>query len=213
MKKIRTVLLQIILTFGPIISRAQCDCLEPLPDIFHMDNSQFAYYKNIKSFFFEGYNFMPGGNFLILPSFEPECALEVSINKFENKYGLIYKIASENIWFSKNRKEIEIATNRKEIDLNTAELICTLFKTALSQAKYTDNHPVVPDGTGYYFSINNYGPISGGQVSTALEGSKMFQLVKIGIELMEFTRGNKTEIDSILLKEIESLQLEINDGR
>lgn len=172
----------------------QPDNLEPVNDIFNIYDYQFEYYSRVRKILFERLGDQPEIRFLTMPSFTPENVLDIEYNREKDKYFLVYHICEEMIWYNKKWDRIKVTEYRKEINKESADLIKTLFKTAILKSKFNEERFLGLDGVNYYFSYYEWGSKSG-SIWSPNSGTKMGRLVNIGNELIQLTKNADTPVN------------------
>lgn len=160
--------------------------LEPAEDFFNLTDYQLEYYNRLHKVLFKGLSDLPEIRFFILPSFTPESVLEIQYNKESGKYFSVYHIVDKMIWFNKKWKKVKTIKYKKEISKESAELVKSLFKSAIQDARIPAWNNVGLDGTTYIFSYSDW-ELRSAYIWTPHEGSKLGYLKNVGVKLMELT--------------------------
>ena len=78
---------------------------------------------------------------------------------------------------------------RNSISLEDLELIKQLYRNAILKTQYVVRNSIGLDGTSYYFSVNDMGPMSG-QTWSPNKGSTMDKLVAISEAIMNEAKAS-----------------------
>lgn len=187
-------------------AKANEDHLEPVRNIYDMEDYQIEYYSKIRKILFKGLDQEPIVRFQIYPSFSPENVLQIEYDKRNSKYYLVYHDCDEMIWMNEKWDSLKAKESKKIIDKESVELINSLFDIAISQTKLSKGLTGGLDGEVYYFSTRNYG-FNTGKIWSPAEDTKMGKLVHIGNELIKLanSKNESVMLDNALKKKIESL--------
>jgi hypothetical protein len=187
---------------------AQDDNLKPVNGIFSEYDFQFDYYSSVRKILFRGFSDNPEVRITIIPSFIPESALDIELDKQTEKYFLLYHKANPSIWYSHGKKIINVDSVRIEIEYNSFLLIKRLFVIAINKVKYQSDslRSAGFDGTNYYYSVSDIGQRTG-TIWSPSAGSKMSKLVEITDHLIQLMKSESDiiEFDAIFSGEIKDL--------
>src|ERR1035437_7610913 len=104
---ILTFVLTTILCFG------QKQHLEPARDFKQYEGVLKDYYDNVFPLLYKGYSEKPIARYTSMPSFSKEYSF--SIETIEGKNYVVSNRMSENYWYAKNRKKVELVSNKTEL--------------------------------------------------------------------------------------------------
>ena len=209
---ILTFVLTTILCFG------QKQHLEPAKDFKQYNGVLKEYYDSVFPLLYKGYSEKPIARYSSMPSFSNQYAF--SIETIEGKNYVVSNRMSENYWYAKNRKKVELVSNKTELVNELYLKIVDLFKLLEEQTKKPE--PVFKiidgvtyeekimraDGVTYYFgTTNKNGEIKIGETWSPNEKSLLGRLVKICDNVYSLGNGNDLSQTDIL-KDIDKL---IND--
>lgn len=208
--RLKVLLISIIISS---FCKAENDHLTPADNIFSLFDYQFEYYSQVRTILFKDLSDKPDVRFICIPSFTPEKILDIQEN--EGKFVIIYRIAKNHIWGSKNWQDISVTEYKKEIDIKSAQLIKALFLKATTKTRYYKKDIMGLDGADYYFFAWDYGLKSGTVWSPSTDMPKMKKLVEIGEKLIQLAKNDKNYIsfDSAFIKEIEELTKKIEEEK
>jgi len=187
--------------------------LVPVCGFFDVYDGRFAYYSKIRQVLFAGLSDNPEIRFQIIPSFSPECVLDIEFVRNSNKYFMNYHQCEPMLWRNLEKPEkVKVKKYRKEIKKESVDLIKSLFDVSITQVRYWEipkgdvEFTVMADGIGYFFTLGWHG-FRSGYTRSPSEGTKMKKLVDIGYELIELAKSNKkiVAIDDKLQVKIENL--------
>ena len=180
---------------------AQADHLEPVGGVFDIYNHQFEYYPTVRKILFEDLSDSPDLRYLVMPSFSPEKVIDIEYSGAQGKTFIKYRIADKSIWYTKDKKQINVLKIDKEITRSSAKLIDSLFKKAISNTRFPEKEQYGLDGVNYYFAASN----KSGKIWSPRGRTNMARLVEIGEQLIEFAQNDNQELDPNQLQSIESL--------
>ena len=201
------------------------DHLVPTCGVFDLPGWRFEYHSRVREVLFDGLSDRPIIRFLTMPSFHPERVVEIveeqhSFPRFphgvQGRFFIVYHISDRLIWH--NREDVKVNKFRTEIDIESVNLIWSLFGVATSQVRFRETIIceelggfiviVGFDGTSYYFiyTCPSFG-IRSGTVWSPPVGSKMRRLVDIGNRLIDLAKSEqeKVKFDIEFQKEIQQL--------
>lgn len=197
---ILTFVLTTILCFG------QKQHLEPARDFNKYEGVLKEYYDNVFPLLHNGYSEKPIARYTSMPSFSNEYSF--SIETIEGKNFVMSNRMSENYWYAKNRKKVEIVSNKTELVKELYLKIVDLFKLLEEQTKNPepDLNSMRADGVTYYFATTNKnGQVKIGETWSPVDNSLLGKLVKICDNIYSLGNGEnisqmetKMEIDKLL---------------
>lgn len=211
MKKL--ILLTTILLLNLNIGKAQDnDHLQPLPPIIGTNREYIEYHIKLQEVLLQNVEGRIEAIFFTLPSFSDQSTLIIEYDTDTDKFYLNYRLPDNDISIgdSDNWQNIKLKEYYKAgINKDSAELIMSLYKNAVSKVKHSENHGGY-DGTTYYFSVRDHG-LQSGKTWSPEDGTKMKKLVDISNHLIELTKSTQTVIsfDKELETEIKKLTAEI----
>jgi hypothetical protein len=146
----------------------------------------------------------PIARILVCPSFEPEFAvsIETKLDKNgkeydESKTYLILRTCYPSIWNSYLNKDNSSIVSTKEILIDSvfSQVLESLFKSALSKARFSLEPTDGVDGTNYYFmsSIEFEGVLCGYTWSPD-SGTRMNELCEITVLLRNYCETNDVKV-------------------
>lgn len=200
-----TIIISLILSFLYNSKMSgQENHLEPLEDIFSVYNYKFEYYSIVREKLYKNLSDSPEIRFLTMPSFSGENVLQIDFDKKTQKYYIQYNAAKKNIWYSEEKRKVEIMTFKKEIDKKSVELVTNLFKKVILGVRYREKEGFARDGTNYYFMVWDFG-IKGGKIWSPDKDSNMGELVEIGNQLIEFCKTEELDLNNDIIHRITQL--------
>ena len=123
-KTISTIICFILLgSFGVVNAQEKSDHLEPVDSIYDIYDFQFEYYSKIRKVLFDGLTNSPEIRFQVMPSFTPECVLDIEFDRDKEKYFIVYHICEKMIWYNEKWKEVKVKKYKTEIDKESVEII------------------------------------------------------------------------------------------
>lgn len=176
-------ILVMLFSLVSLVGVAQNDHLEPVEGYFDMQEYRYEYYANIRSILFKGMLDYPVLKYVVRPSFEPEYVLQIDRGEANNKYYINVRRAKENIWYAKDKSNVEVEKWRNSISTEDVELIKQLYRNAILKTQYVVRNTIGMDGTTYIFTNNDMGLMSG-QTWSPGKGSTMEKLVTISEAIM-----------------------------
>ena len=198
---ILTLVLTTILCFG------QKQHLEPARDFKQYEGVLKDYYDNVFPLLYKGYSEKPIARYTSMPSFSNEYSF--SIETIEGKNYVVSNRMSENYWYAKNRKKVELVSNKTELVNELYLKIVDLFKLLEEQTKEPERDlnkiSVNVDGVTYYFAITNKnGQVKIGETWSPGDNSLLGRLVKICDSIYSLGNG-KIISQTETLKDIDKL--------
>jgi len=198
---ILTFVLTTILCFG------QKQHLEPAKDFKQHEGVLKDYYDNVFPLLYKGYSEKPIARYTSMPSFSNEHSF--SIETIEGKNYVVSNRMSENYWYAKNRKKVELVSNKTELVNELYLKIVDLFKLLEEQTKEPvrdlNKITIRADGVTYYFATTNKnGQVKIGETCSPNGNSLLGRLVKICDNI--YSLGNGENISQTeTLKDIDKL--------
>ena len=206
---ILTFVLTTILCFG------QKQHLEPAKDFKQHEGVLKDYYDNVFPLLYKGYSEKPIARYTSMPAFTNEYSF--SIETIEGKNYVVSNRMSENYWYAKNRKKVELVSNKTELVNELYLKIVDLFKLLEEQTKKTEPVFKVIDGVTYeekkisvdgvicYFATTNKnGQVKIGETRSPNDKFLLGRLVKICDNI--YSLGNGENISQTeTLKDIDKL--------
>lgn len=183
----RTVL-PILFSLVSLVGFAQNDHLEPIGGYFDMYSHQYEYYANIRSILFKGMLDNPVLRYFVIPSFTTEYVVQVDRGEANNNYYINVRRGKQSIWYEKDKSKIEVEKWRNSISSEDVELIKQLYRNAILKTQYVVRNSIGLDGTSYYFTVNDMGPMSG--QTWGPRGSNMKKLVDISEAIMNEAKSS-----------------------
>ena len=190
------------------------DHLVPTCGVFDMWDWRLEYRSRVRETLFNGLSNRPIIRFLTLPSFDTERVVE--INREQDSLFIVYHVSEQQIWSNNHWRNVKVKRFRTEIDIESVNLIRSLFGIATSQVRFPEtiidesgmmSITVGFDGTTYYFIFDCPSGRRSGTVWSPPEGSKMRRLVDIGYRLIDLAKSEqeKVRFDTEFQKEIQQL--------
>lgn len=206
---ILTFVLTTFLCFG------QKQYLEPAKDFKQYNGVLKEYYDSVFPLLYKGYSEKPIARYTSMPSFSNQYAF--SIETIEGKNYVVSNRMSENYWYAKNRKKVELVSNKTELVNELYLKIVDLFKLLEEQTKKPEPVSKIidgvtyeekimrADGVTYYFgTTNKNGEIKNGETWSPNEKSLLGNLIKICDNIYSLGNGNDLS-QSDILKDIYKL--------
>ena len=189
--------------------------MEPARDFKQYEGVLKDYYDNVFPLLYKGYSEKPIARYTSMPSFSNEYSF--SIETIEGKNFVVCNRMSENYWYAKNRKKVELVSNKTELVNELYLKIVDLFKLLEEQTKKPE--PVFKvidgvtyevktgrvDGVTYYFATTNKnGQVKIGETWSPGDYSLLGRLVKICDSIYSLGNG-KIISQTETLKDIDKL--------
>lgn len=157
----------------------------------------------------------PIARILVCPSFEPEFAvsIETKLDKNRKEYDesktyLILRTCYPSIWNSYLNKDNSSIVSTKEILIDSvfSQVLESLFKSALSKARFSLEPTDGVDGTNYYFmsSIEFEGVLCGYTWSPD-SGTRMNELCEITVLLRKYCETNDVKVKNEIINKSNKL--------
>ena len=181
--------------------------MEPARDFKQYEGVQKDYYDNVFPLLYKGYSEKPIARYTSMPSFSYEYSF--SIETIEGKNYVVSNRMSENYWYAKNRKKVELVSNKTELVNELYLKIVDLFKLLEEQTKEPERDlnkiSVNVDGVTYYFATTNKnGQVKIGETWSPGDNSLLGRLVKICDSIYSLGNG-KIISQTETLKDIDKL--------
>ena len=203
----RQTILILNLVLTTILCFGQKQHLEPARDFKQYEGVLKDYYDNVFPLLYKGYSEKPIARYTSMPSFSYEYSF--SIETIEGKNYVVSNRMSENYWYAKNRKKVELVSNKTELVNELYLKIVDLFKLLEEQTKEPERDlnkiSVNVDGVTYYFATTNKnGQVKIGETWSPNDNSLLGRLVKICDNI--YSLGNGGNISQTeTLKDIDKL--------
>lgn len=151
-KTMRQAISTLIFVLATLFSFGQKQHLEPAKDFNQYDGVLKEYYNNVFPLLYKGYSEKPIARYTSTPSFTNEYSF--SIETFDGKIYAVSNRLSENYWYAKNRKNIELVSNKIELVDELYIKIVDLFKFLEEHTKKPEGDLITKraDGVTYYFA-------------------------------------------------------------
>ncbi len=145
---------------------------------------------------------------LEVPAFDFKNILYVERKKGIENYKIVYRIAKEVVFPSKDEK-IEVIQYERKLSPDSYRILERLFEIALQQTRYPEKEPIILDGAEYYFSNR----LKSGKISSPNDNSLMGMLVSICERIKNLVTANnqRLDFDKDLREKIEKLIQNINN--
>ncbi len=209
-------LIFICLLLATIIVKSQdLDNLKPdastLTDFdFHSD-----YKSKIRKILLADLSEFPIARTIVCPSFEPEFAVSIETKKNKNGKGyddskkyIILRTCNPSIWssFQRNNDSSIVSTKEILIDSTFSQAVESLFKTALSKARFSLKPTSGLDGTNYYFITTiMFEGVHCGYTWSPDSVSKMYGLCQISELLRDYCETNDAKIKNEIINKSNKL--------
>ena len=212
MHNIKKTMRQAISTLTFVLATLFCfgqkQHLEPAKDFKQYEGVLKDYYDNVFPLLYKGYSEKPIARYTSMPSFSNQYSF--SIETIEGKNYVVSNRMSENYWYAKNRKKVELVSNKTELVNEFYLKIVDLLKLLEEQTKKPE--PVFKiidgvtyeekimraDGVTYYFATTNKnGQVKIGETWSPNDSSLLGRLVKVCDNIYSLGNGeniSQTEI-------------------
>ena len=203
----RQTILILTFVFTTILCFGQKQHLEPARDFKQYEGALKDYYDNVFPLLYKGFSEKPIARYTSMPSFTNEYSF--SIETTEGKNYVVSNRTSENYWYAKNRKNVELVSNKTELVNELYLKIVDLFKLLEEQTKMPVRDPnkisIRADGVTYYFATTNKnGLVKIGETWSPLDNSLLGRLIKICDNI--YSLGNGENISQTeTLKDIDKM--------
>lgn len=212
MRRLSVIICLILAAF--IVKSKDLDNLKPDASTLTDFDYSSAYKAAIKKRLLAGLCEFPVARTIVCPSFEPEFVVSIEPQKNKNGDGydhsktyLILRTCNPSIWstYSNNDSSI-IVTKEILIDSVFSQSVERLFKTALSEAKFSLIPTSGLDGTNYHFiSTVMFEGVHSGYAWSPDSTTKMGELCQISELLRDYCETNDERIRDQILKKSNKL--------
>lgn len=177
--------------------------LKPIGNVFHRNYARY-YLKLTNILVSDVYTEL---SLLEVPAFDFKNILYVERKKGIENYKIVYRIAKEVVFPSKD-EEIEIIQHERRLSPYSYKILERLFETALKQTRYPEKEPIILDGVDHYFSNQ----LKTGRISSPDNNSLIGMLVSVcdRIKNLVASSNRPLDFDDDLKAEIEKLIQNIN---